>query len=141
MSLQHFLGYAMILGMANNRLFRIIVSGVGVVILLLALLYDKANHPWVFVLGFTLIVFPTSNRLMIKEAKRIAAEEQTMAEWRPNDEPSPFFVRHADALYKAVEEQIKNGRIDARSKIGDAALDYRDERDEMAKRNTTKGDK
>lgn len=54
--------------------------------------------------------------------------------WRPNDAPSPFFVRHADALYEAVAEQIERGRIDARSKIGDAALDYRQERDEMAAR-------
>lgn len=62
-----------------------------------------------------------------------------LGDWKPNDAPSPFFVRHADALYAACEEAIRAGRIDARSKIGDATLDYRQERDEMAERAERQG--
>lgn len=64
--------------------------------------------------------------------------DQTSAEWRPSDAPSPFFVRHADALYEACAEAIHAGRLNARSKIGDATLDYRQERDEMAERAAAK---
>lgn len=54
------------------------------------------------------------------------------ADWSPRDTPHPVFVRAADRLFRAVERQITSGRIDARSEIGDAALDYRELRQEMA---------
>jgi hypothetical protein len=56
-------------------------------------------------------------------------------DWKSNDAATPFFVRAADRLFAAVERQInETKRIDARSEIGDAALDYRQERDKMAER-------
>lgn len=41
---------------------------------------------------------------------------------------SPFLPRAADRLYAECDRAIRAGRIDARSGIGDAALDYRDMR-------------
>lgn len=40
----------------------------------------------------------------------------------------PMTVRAADRLYDECARAIKAGRIDARSPIGDATLDYRDTR-------------
>jgi hypothetical protein len=40
--------------------------------------------------------------------------------------PSPFLLRGADALYDACARAVRAGRIDARSPIGDAVLDYRE---------------
>jgi hypothetical protein len=63
-----------------------------------------------------------------------ADDEEPDRGWKPGDTPRPFFVRAADTLYHACAKAIRNGRIDARSEIGDAVLDYRDERDDMASR-------
>ena len=38
----------------------------------------------------------------------------------------PMILRAADALYAACEDAVRAGRVDARSPIGDATLDYRD---------------
>lgn len=42
------------------------------------------------------------------------------------EEPRTFRSRAADALADACEVEVRAGRIDARSPIGDALLDYRD---------------
>lgn len=49
---------------------------------------------------------------------------------QPRPAVSPFLWRAADALYEAVERAIRAGRIDARSEIGDAALSYRELRED-----------
>jgi hypothetical protein len=54
-------------------------------------------------------------------------------DWKPSD-TAPFLVRSADRLYDECERAIREGRIDARSPIGDATLDYRDIRDKAAER-------
>jgi cell pole-organizing protein PopZ len=38
----------------------------------------------------------------------------------------PMILRAADRLYDACEDAVLAGRVDARSPIGDATLDYRD---------------
>jgi hypothetical protein len=38
----------------------------------------------------------------------------------------PMILRAADRLYDACEDAVRAGRVDARSPIGDATLDYRD---------------
>lgn len=40
--------------------------------------------------------------------------------------PSPFLLRGADRLYDEAARAIREGRLDARNPIADAALDYRD---------------
>jgi len=52
--------------------------------------------------------------------------------WKPGDTPTPWLVRASDRLYQEVARAIDGGRLDARNPIADAALDYRDIRDEMA---------
>lgn len=54
------------------------------------------------------------------------------SDWTPRDKPTPIFVRASDRLFHEVERLIGSGRIDARSELGDAALDYRQERQQMA---------
>lgn len=41
---------------------------------------------------------------------------------------TPFILRAADRLYDECERAVRSGRLDARSPIGDATLDYRDMR-------------
>lgn len=46
----------------------------------------------------------------------------------PVEPASPLLPRAADRLYAQVERLIRAGRVDARSELGDAALDYREMR-------------
>jgi hypothetical protein len=43
-----------------------------------------------------------------------------------------MLVRAADRLYAECLRAVREHRVDARSAIGDAVLDYREERDEAA---------
>ena len=54
--------------------------------------------------------------------------------WFPGTPPSPMLVRAADRLFAECERAIRAGRLDARSPVGDATLDYRQERDDMEHR-------
>lgn len=53
-----------------------------------------------------------------------------MAEPLPDQSVSPFLLRAADRLYRECERAIRAGRVDARSPIGDATLDYRELRED-----------
>lgn len=50
--------------------------------------------------------------------------------WEYSKPPDPFILRAADRLYDECERAIREGRLDARSPIGDATLDYGQMRDE-----------
>lgn len=60
-------------------------------------------------------------------------------EWKPSDEATPMLVRAADRLYEECRRAIVAHRLDARSAVGDAVLDYREERDEAAARSAGGG--
>lgn len=66
------------------------------------------------------------------EQQALTAEEDRG--WKPSDTPDPFLLRAADALYERCADLIRSHRVDARSPMGDALLDYRDVRDESAQR-------
>jgi hypothetical protein len=51
----------------------------------------------------------------------------------------PFLIRAAERLYAECERAITAGRIDARSPIGDATLDYRQMREEADERLARRG--
>jgi hypothetical protein len=60
-------------------------------------------------------------------------------DWQPSDRVTPFLLRASDRLYDEVARAIQEGRLDARNPIADAALDYRDSRDEGVRSDTTEG--
>lgn len=52
--------------------------------------------------------------------------------WKPSDEATPMLVRAADRLFEECRRAMVAHRLDSRSPIVDALLDYREERDEAA---------
>lgn len=65
--------------------------------------------------------YPAERTYTDAEVRQLQAELRTL-------KAAPFLLRAADRLYGECERAITEGRIDARSPIGDATLDYREVR-------------